>query len=509
MSVCTAGPPRIGRSAIGVLAFVLASCAVGPDFKTPAAPAHAGFTPAGSAPPSATASAPVAGGEAQHFVDGLDIPGQWWTLFQSPDLNALIERALKQNPTLESAQAALREADENVAAQRGALFPSVSGTYEAQRDRATLAQFGLPGSGGYYYTLNNAQVNVSYTLDAFGGIRRQIEALQAQADYTRFSLEASYLALTANVVTAAITEASLRAQVGAQEDIARAQQAQLDITQRRVTAGGASRSDVLLQQATLQATLAALPQLRTQLAQERDLLATYVGALPNEYSDAPFTLDSLRLPVELPLGLPSKLVEQRPDVLEYSALLHQATAQIGVATANMLPQFTLTGNYGGVAQTHFADLFSPSSVVWGIAGKIAQPLFQGGQLVHQRRAAVAAAQEAAANYKATVLTAFQNVADALLALSGDAAALAAQTAAERSAAGSLDLIQKQYKAGGASYLQVLTAQQTYQNAAVALVKARAQRFTDTAALFQALGGGWWNRNDLADISSTPRSQQAP
>jgi NodT family efflux transporter outer membrane factor (OMF) lipoprotein len=508
MSARTEWSMGIRRSFIGALLFALAGCAVGPNFKKPAAPPHAGFTPAGSASPSVTASAPIPGGEAQRFVDGLDIPGQWWTLFQSPDLNALIERALKQNPTLASAQAALRQADENVAAQRGALLPSISGTYQAQRDRATLAEFGLPGSGGYYYTLNNAQVNVSYTLDAFGGIRRQIEALQAQADYTRYSLEASYLALTANVVTAAITESSLRAQVDAQEDIARAQQAQLDITQRRVTAGGASRSDVLQQQATLQATLAALPQLRTQLAQERDLLATYVGALPNEYSAAPFKLDTLKLPVELPLSLPSKLVEQRPDVLEYSALLHQATAQVGVATANMLPQLTLTGNYGGVAQTHFADLFSPSSVVWGIAGKIAQPLFQGGQLVHQRRAAVAAAQEAAANYKATVLTAFQNVADTLLALSGDAEALAAQTAAERSAAGSLDLVQKQYKAGGASYLQVLTAQQTYQNAAVALVKARAQRFTDTAALFQALGGGWWNRNDLADISSTPRSQLA-
>jgi NodT family efflux transporter outer membrane factor (OMF) lipoprotein len=494
---------------MGALMLVFAGCAVGPDFKAPTAPAHAGFTPAGAPLPSATTSAPGAGGEAQRFVDGLEIPGQWWTLFQSPDLNALIERALKQNPTLESAQAALRQADENVAAQRGTLWPNVSGTYEAQRDRATLASFGLPGNGGYYYTLNNAAVNVSYTIDAFGGIRRQIEALQAQADYTRYSLEASYLALTANVVTAAITEASLRAQIAAQEDIARAQQAQLDITQRRFTAGGTSRTDVLQQQATLQATLAALPQLRTQLAQERDLLATYVGSLPNEYSGAPFQLDSLKLPVELPVSLPSKLVEQRPDVLEYSALLHQATAQIGVATANMLPQLTLSGSYGGVAQSHFADMFSPSSVVWDIAGKIAQPLFQGGQLLHQRRAAVAAAQEAAANYKATVLTAFQNVADALLALSGDADVLAAQTAAERSAAGSLDLSRAQYKAGGTSYLQVLTAEQTYQNAAVALVKARAQRFTDTAALFQALGGGWWNRNDaLAGISTAPHLQPA-
>ena len=310
-------------------------------------------------------------------------------------------------------------------------------------------------------------------------------------------MEASYLTLTSNVVAAAITEASLRAQIAAEEDIARSQQSALDITHRRVTAGGASRTEVLQQQATLQATLATLPALRTQLAQERDLLATYVGALPAEYGDSQFRLDTLRLPVELPVSLPSRFVEQRPDVRQYSALLHQATAQVGVATANMLPQLTITGNYGGDSP-RFADLFSPASAVWGIAGSVTQPIFKGGQLMHQRRAAVAAAQEAAANYKATVLTAFQNVADALLALQGDADALAAQTLAERSASGSLDLIQAQYKAGGASYLQVLTAEQTYQNAAVALVKARAQRFTDTAALFQALGGGWWNRTDIAD-----------
>jgi NodT family efflux transporter outer membrane factor (OMF) lipoprotein len=486
----------------GLALGVPAGCAVGPNFKPPAAPANGGFTPAGSTPAPATASAPLPGGEPQRFVDGLDIPGQWWTLFQSPELNALIERALKQNPTLESAQAALREANENTAAERGALLPSLSGNFESQRNRGTLAEFGLPGSGGYFYTLNSANVSVSYTLDAFGGIRRQIEALQAQADYARYSLEASYLTLTSNVVAAAIVEASLRAQIAAEEDIARAQQSALDITQRRVIAGGASRTDVLQQQAILQATLAALPVLRTQLAQERDLLATYVGALPTEYDGSQFRLDTLRLPVELPVSLPSKFVEQRPDVRQYSALLHQATAQVGVATANMLPQLTITGNYGGDA-ARFADMFSPASVVWGIAGSVTQPIFKGGQLMHQRRAAVAAAQQAAANYKATVLTAFQNVADALLALQGDAEALAAQTAAERSAAGSLDLVQAQFKAGGASYLQVLTAEQTYQNAAVALVKARAQRFTDTAALFQALGGGWWNRNDIAANAPSP------
>jgi NodT family efflux transporter outer membrane factor (OMF) lipoprotein len=417
-----------------------------------------------------------------------------------PELNALIERALKHSPTLEAAQAALRQANENVAAQRGALYPSASATYEAERNKSTLAAFGLPGGGEYLYTLNSATVNVSYTLDAFGGVRRQIEALQAQADHQQFALEASYLTLTANVVTAAIAEASLRAQIAATDDIVRAQRLELDITQRRVTAGGASRSDVLQQTATLQATLASLPPLRSQLAQQRDLLATFVGSLPADYAGAEFHLDALRLPTDLPVSVPSKFVEQRPDVRQYSALLHAATAQIGVATANLLPQLTLTGNYGGDA-ARFADMFSPASIVWGIAGSVTQPLFKGGQLVHQRRAAVAAAQEAAANYQATVLTAFQNVADTLYALEGDADALAAEMAAEQAAAGSLELIQAQYKAGGASYLQVLTAEQSYQTAAVALVKARAQRFADTAALFQALGGGWWNRTDVAANST--------
>src|ERR1019366_4087201 len=311
---------------------------------------------------------------------------------QSTELNQLIDRALKNNPTLQAAQASLRQANENLAAQRGTLFPSISANYQAQRARSSAAQFGLPQQGsGYLYTLNSASVNVSYTLDAFGGVRRQIEAVQAQADYARFALEASYLSLTANVVTAAIAEASLRAQIGATEDIARAQQAQLDITQRRVNAGGASRADVLQQQATLQSTLASLPPLRTALAQQRNLLSTYVGSLPADYTGAEFHLDSL--------SLPTKFVEQRPDVRQYSALLHQATAQIGVATANLLPQLSLTGSYGGAA-VKFADIFSPSSTVWSLAASVTQPIFKGGQLVHQRRAAVAAAQEAAANYKA-------------------------------------------------------------------------------------------------------------
>jgi NodT family efflux transporter outer membrane factor (OMF) lipoprotein len=483
----------------GVAAALVSACAVGPDFKPPPPPQTAGFVPPGALPDS-TAAAALPGGEAQRFVDGLDIPGQWWTLFRSPDLNALIERALKNSPTLAAAQATLRNANETTAAERGSFFPSVSGTYEGERAKSSGAAFGVPALGSSLYTLNEATVSVAYTLDAFGGVRRQVESLSAQAEYERFALEASYLSLTANIVTAAVSEASLRAQIAATEDIARSQQAQLDITQRRLNAGGASRADVLQQLSTLQGTLASLPPLRSQLAQERNQLAVYVGALPADYAGAGITLDSLTLPADLPVSVPSRFVEQRPDVRQYSALLHEATAQIGVATANMLPQLSLSASYGGAAGK-FSGLFDSSSVIYTLIGQVTQPIFKGGTLLHQRRAAIAAAQEAAANYRATVITAFQNVSNTLYALQGDADALVAETTAERTAAESLKLVQVQYKSGAASYLSVLTAEQTYQNAAVALVKARAQRYADTAALFQALGGGWWNRTDLAANSS--------
>ncbi len=478
---------------------ILAGCAVGPNYKTPAAPSTAGFVPPGALPETTRSiDAPV--GTEQRFVSGLDIPGQWWTLFQSPQINSLIALALKNSPTLEAAQATLREANENVAAQRGSYYPSVSGNYQVEREKSSGAAFGEPGFGSSLYTLNSLSLSVSYTLDAFGGIRRQVEGLQAQADYQRFALEASYLSLTSNIVTVAIAEASLRAQIAATEAIVEFEQQQLDITQRRVKAGGASRADVLQQQSTLQATLASLPPLRTQLAQQRNQLATYVGALPADYAGAAIDLENLTLPADLPVSVPSKFVEQRPDIQQYSAQLHQATAQIGVATANMLPQLTLTGSYGADAGK-FSDLFSASSIVYSLAAGIVQPIFKGGTLLHQRRSAIAAAQVAAANYKATVITAFQNVSDALYAVQADADALAAQTVAEQSARESLAIERAQYKSGGVSFLQVLTAEQTYQTAVVNLIKARAQRFSDTAALFQALGGGWWNRNDIAQNSS--------
>jgi NodT family efflux transporter outer membrane factor (OMF) lipoprotein len=469
------------------LACLLTACAVGPDFKRPDAPHTQGFALPGEVPQQLG---------AQRLADDLDIPGQWWSLYRSPQLNALIERALAHSPTLDAARAALHQANETLAAGRGSYYPSVSAAAGVQRQKVPGAALGAPQVPSIIYTLNNATLNVSYTLDAFGGIRRQVESLGAQAEYQKFSLEAAYLSLTANLVTAAITEASLRAQIHATQNIAESQRKQLDITQRRLNVGGASKVDVLQQQSVLQNTLATLPGLQAQLAQQRNLLAAYAGALPADFVAPAFNLDELTLPVELPLSLPSKLVEQRPDVQQFSALLHQATAQIGVATANMLPQITLSGSYGGEA-TSFADVFSPASVVWSLMASAAQPIFKGGELLHQRRAAVAAAQQAAANYRATVITAFQNVSDTLYALKGDAESLDAETLAQTTAAQSLSLVQAQYKSGAANYLQVLNAEQNYQTVTVALIKARAQRYADTAALFQALGGGWWNRSDVA------------
>lgn len=479
-----------------VLAIAVAGCSVGPDFKTPPAPTVT--TVGGGELPAATAGSDTPDGQAQRFVAGLDIPGRWWTLYQSAELNALIEQSLAHNPTLAAAQAALRQANENVAAERGALLPSISGTASTERQRQSGAAFGSPSP--LIYTLNNASVNVSYGIDLFGGVRRQVEELRAQADYQRFLMEASYVTLTTNIVTAAVTEASLRAQIDATLDIARAQQEQVDILKRRIDAGGAARADLLQQEATLATTRAGLPPLRNQLAYQRNQLAAYTGLFPAEYDRAAFTLDGLTLPLDLPATLPSKLVEQRPDVQEYTALLHSATAAIGVATASFLPQVSLSGSYGGSA-TRMSDVFSANSVVWSALAAVTQPIFKGGQLVHQRRAAVAAAKQAAANYQATVLNAFANVADTLAALQADADALAASSTAAQASADSLAILQAQFKSGGASYVQVLSAEQTYQTATIALIKARAQRFADTAALYQALGGGWWHRDDLSFQSS--------
>ncbi|HXS41803.1 MAG TPA: efflux transporter outer membrane subunit [Stellaceae bacterium] len=480
------------RPAAALAALLLASCAVGPDFKRPAAPAVSGYTPEKQAP--ATISAAVKGGEAQRFVAGMDIPGQWWTLFHSPALDALIKEALQSNPSLEAAQATLRQAQENVLAQRGVLFPSVSGNLSTTREKISGAAFGNPKSSSIF-TLTTGSLSLSYALDVFGGARRELESTEAQAEFQRYQLEAAYLTLTSNVVAAAVQEASLRAQIAATQEIIEAETQQLDVLQRQFNLGGASRAAVLAQQATLNATQATLPTLEKQLAQQRVLLTALAGRLPSEEISQSFDLAALDLPQELPLSLPSRLVEQRPDIQAAQATLHQASAQIGVATAAMLPQITLSASYGNTVTDAGQLLSGPG--IWSIGAGLVQPIFKGGQLLHEKRAAEAAYDAAAAQYRNTVISAFQDVADALRALQSDAAALAAQLAAERSAADSLAISRTQYQAGAINYSTLLNAETTYQQAHINRVIAQAARFADTAALFQALGGGWWNRVDVA------------
>jgi NodT family efflux transporter outer membrane factor (OMF) lipoprotein len=474
----------------------LSACAVGPDFNPPAAPAVGSVTP--SPLPAATIAA---GGVAQNFVTGADVSGAWWALFHSPALNALINTALANNPSLSAAQQTLIEAQENVRAEQGSFLPSLSGSFQDQRERISSAQLASTGNGGSNtvispFTLYNATLSISYSPDIFGGVRRQVESLQALADYQRFELEAAYLSLTANIVTEAVTEASLNAQIAATKQIIAVQQHELDILNQQFTLGGTPKANVISQEATLASTQATLPPLESQLAQARNQLADYAGSFPADFHIADFTLDALHLPDALPVSLPSALVAQRPDIQAAAAQLHEASANVGVATANMLPQMTLTADVGHEA-LDTASLFTPQTLLWSLVAGITQPIFEGGALTAKRKASIAALRAAGAQYQVTVLSAFQNVSDALQVLQFDSAALAAAQLAEDTSAQSLAVTQNQFQLGAQPFTAVLTAQTTYQNAVVSKVKVQATRLADTAALFQALGGGWWHRDDAA------------
>jgi NodT family efflux transporter outer membrane factor (OMF) lipoprotein len=436
----------------------------------------------------------VKGGEAQRFMQGMDIPRQWWTLFHSRPLNELIDQALKANPDLDVAKAALRGAWENVYAQRGALFPSAQVSFTPTRQKTSAVLSSPLTNGNALYSLHTAQVGVAYTLDVFGGTRRQVESLKAQADLQRFQLEAAYLTLTSNVVVAAVQEASLRGQITATKRLIDIQGQSLKLLKRQHELGQVATLDVVAQEAMLAQTEATLPPLEKQLAQQRDLLARLAGRFPSEKLTETFELESLQLPQELPVSLPSKLVEQRPDVRSAEEQLHSASAEIGVAIANRLPNITLSADVGSTATT-IGMLFTPHTAFWALAANLTQPLFQGGTLLHRKRAAEAAYDQATAQYKSIVLTAFQNVADTLHALKCDADALKASVAAEHAAARSLAIARRQLELGDIGYLGVLNAEQMYQQAVLNLVQALANRYADTAALFQALGGGWWNRSD--------------
>ena len=481
------------------IAVALAGCAAGPDFKRPAAPEAAGYTP--EPLPAETASTGISGGEAQRFVQGLDIPGQWWTLFRSPALNALIERAFKVNPDLQAAQAALRVAMENVSAQQGFFFPTLQANYQPTRQKMSGVLAPTLNSNSTIFNLYTAQVIVSYAPDVFGGNRRQVESLRAQAEAQRFVLEATYLTLASNVANVAIQEASLRAQIAALRESIRSANELLELLRRQFELGAIASSDVQAQEASLAQSQALLPPLQKLLAQQRNLLAALTGRFPSDETAERFDLDTLQLPVELPVSLPSKLVEQRPDVRAAEAQMHAASAQVGVATANMLPQFSLAAGAGSISSTA-AQLGAAGTAFWIVGASITQTLFAGGTLLHRKRAAEAVLDQAAAQYRSTVLGAFQNVADTLRALQYDAEALQANARAERATRRSLDLATRQVELGAASRAVLLLAQQAYQQSLINLAQARAGRYADTVALFQALGGGWWNRPSDASSERT-------
>jgi NodT family efflux transporter outer membrane factor (OMF) lipoprotein len=487
--------PRLGVSA--ALAVTLTACAVGPNFHRPAAPKAADY---GSAPSKGeTVASPGTGGAAQTFTSGLDIPAQWWKLFQSEKLTALVTQSLKGNPNLTAAQAALRQANELYKAQRTSLFPTLQGSFGAQRAKNPVDTLANPTTFAQvnpYYNLFTAQLDLSYTPDVFGGMRRSLEATRAGVQATRFQLIATYVTLSSNVVVTAIEEGSLRGQIAATTRLLELQHQLTETVRRQRSLGTASELDLLAQQAVEAQTAATLPPLTKQLGQTRDALTALLGKLPSEEPTETFTLEDLTLPTELPVTLPSRLIEQRPDVRQAEENLHAASAQVGVALADMLPQFTISADTGS-ASLELNKLFTPYTGFWSVGASLTQTLFDAGALIYRHRAADAALDEAAAQYRAAVILACQNVADTLRALQADADGLKASADADAAAQAAYELARAQFQLGTISQVALLNAEQTYRQAEIALVQARANRYADTAGLFQALGGGWWNSSEAS------------
>lgn len=466
--------------------------------------------------PAATAAAPVPGGAAQRFTLEREIRADWWTLFQSPTLNALIEKAFAANPSIESAQAALRVVQENVYAQQGFFFPTVQANYTPSRTKLAgnlggnspgiqgngsvistvqgtpVSEGGTPPfSGPVIYNFHTAQLTVGFAPDVFGANRRQVESLQAQAQAQQFQLQATYITLASNIVAAAFQDALLRRQIAITKEMIDASVAAVDLVRRQIKAGYAARLDLALQESALAQARQLLPPLQKQFEQNRDLLLALAGTVQDD--EAPtFEFDALRLPEELPLSLPSQLVEQRPDVRAAEEQLRAASAQVGVARAARLPQFSINATVGGTA-SQFSQMFWGSGKFFNLALGIAQPLFDGGTLKHRERAANESLHQAAAQYRSTVITAYQNVADTLHAIHADAEALKAATEVTDAARTVLDLTRRQHARGYLDRLALIGTEQTYRQALLNLAQAQTSRFGDTAALFQALGGGWWHR----------------
>lgn len=477
------------------LVMMIAGCAVGPDFKSPDSPKLTRYTEK-NIPDQMVSTPNVPGGSGQTFEHDADIPDQWWKLYKSPELDKLVELALQKNPTLGAADAALRAAQITATGQVGALFPSIGLNASGARQDVPPSSLGLASGPNRTYDLFGANASVSYRLDTFGGIRRGIESARAQAEFQQFQVEAAYLSLTTNIVTAAVREAALREQYKATEEILKAQTSLADLIEKQFTIGSVSKIDVNSQNSLVANSQIDLLLYDKNTTVVRNMLAVYTGEFPGSANVPEFSLANLTLPSKIPVSVPSNLVRQRPDIRAAEAMLKSTNALVGVATANLLPQITLTGATGTQALTTGA-LFGPGAALWTVAGGVFQPLFQGGQLIAQRQASVANYEQAVYKYQATVLNAFQEVANALRAVEISARTLKAASDSERYSYDALRLVERQYELGTGSYFSVLMAQNKYQAAKRNLIQAQSDRFTDTATLFAALGGGWWNREGPA------------
>ncbi len=469
-----------------VLASLVSACAVGPNFQRPTPPSTERYT--GPEQPEMTVAAVGEGGEPQHIASGAVVPSRWWELFQCDALNELVQSALAHSPTLLAARARLHEAQEDLSAQTNSTrYPAIDGQLGVSRQKIDPAAFGFANAPSEPpFTLFNAQINVSYTLDLFGGNRRMIEAMGAQTEYQAYETEAAQLTLAANVVSAAIRQADLQAQIDYTQEILRAQSQQLAIGEERHRVGGIALQDLQNQRSELEQTRAKLPGLQAQRQQVDHQLAIYTGITPSEAAIPRFALRDLRLPSELPLTLPSDLVRTRPDVRASEALLHEAGANIGVATANLFPHLSISG-YVGSDRTQMSDLVDGANV-WSIGATLMQPIFHAGELRARKRAAGAAYDAAAQAYEETVLESLQQVADCLRILEADASILQARSAASIDAGASYGIAQQRFTAGGISEFSLLDAQRTELQASLDRSHAEAQRYADSAALLHAVGG---------------------
>jgi NodT family efflux transporter outer membrane factor (OMF) lipoprotein len=479
-----------GSAVLTVLSMAVSGCAVGPNFKPASVPEVDGYVRGNLASPDSGSGAPRTA--AQHFVTGADVSARWWAAFKSPLLNALVRQSVEHNPSLQAAEAAIKVAQYNALAQRGLYFPQITGNTTAQQFLVSNPQQVPPvplPTQQTQFSLATNQLTISFVPDIWGGNVRAVENLDATTEQQLFQLEAAYLTLTSNVVTAAIQEASLRGQIAATERIITIERNLLDILKRQQSFGQAAQADVLAQDAALAQAEELLPPLEKQLAQQRDLLTSLAGQFAADEISQRFDLAHLKLPTNLPISLPSRLVDQRPDVRAAEANMHSASALVGVAIAARLPNIALSAN-GGSAAPNYAQAFVPGAGFYTLGASVTAPIFDGLTLYNKQKAAEAALEQAEAQYRATVITAFQNVADALRALQADARAQKAALRAEVTAKASLDIVQQQLNAGQVNQLAVLNAQQTYLTAAVVRVQTEANRLSDTAALFMALGGNW-------------------